>query len=655
MQKWKGPLYGIGLGIGITAMLTAGTGWTADDADLRTHLLAKNRGKLTLGEVPVPRPPKLNNFVVNEQAAIALGKALFWDMQAGGDGVLACASCHFRAGADSRAKNQINPGPDNSFELTPTGNYGPNSTLTDDDFPFPKELNDRVSSQGVFLRTFDHTIFNPADACTSLPDPPYTVGDVNVRRVEPRNSPTTINAVFNHRNFWDGRANDTFNGQNPGGIRDTNAKAAVWNSSTNTIRFEQLVDAQGRPLLINASLASQAVGPPLSIFEMSCGALSARSFPDLGRKLFLLRPLAKQMVHPNDSVLAPYRYVTGMGLKTTYGKLITQAFNQKYWGYKGRITGSDYTQMEINFPLFWGLAIQLYEATLVSGDTNYDRWAGGDDSALTEQEKLGLKVFSGFPGVTDGKCINCHVGPEFTGASVRLRACQTAGGKEEAVERMIMGDGATALYDGGFYNIGVRATGEDLGVGENNLAFSRQVSQGVVEDLFCFHPERFESPGDILAGERITINGAFKTPTIRNVELTAPFFHNGGHATLEQVVEFYDSGAGDDRCGPELGFHEENIADLDPDIVCLGLSTEEEAALVAFMKALTDERVRYEKAPFDHPQLFLTNGHPLDQGTVIPSQPGSIEAEDTLAEIPAVGAAGRTAKPSNFLETPEVF
>ena len=42
--------------------------------------------------------------------ARALGKALFWDMQVGSDGIQACASCHFRAGADPRSRNQLSPG-----------------------------------------------------------------------------------------------------------------------------------------------------------------------------------------------------------------------------------------------------------------------------------------------------------------------------------------------------------------------------------------------------------------------------------------------------------------------------------------------------------------------------------------------------------------
>ena len=59
---------------------------------------------------PGPRPSNLGDFIRDEEAARALGKALFWDMQVGSDGVQACATCHFRAGADSRTKNQVSPG-----------------------------------------------------------------------------------------------------------------------------------------------------------------------------------------------------------------------------------------------------------------------------------------------------------------------------------------------------------------------------------------------------------------------------------------------------------------------------------------------------------------------------------------------------------------
>ena len=125
----------------------------------------------------------------------------------------------------------------------------------------------------------------------------------------------------------------------------------------------------------------------------------------------------------------------------------------------------NFTQMEANFSLFWGLAIQLYEATLVADNTAFDRFAAGRNNALTEEAKLGLEMF-----LTKGRCINCHAGPEFTGASVRLRACPPFG-DSEAIERMLMGNGNPAVYDGGFYNIGVRPTLEDLAVGADLAGF----------------------------------------------------------------------------------------------------------------------------------------------------------------------------------------
>ncbi len=170
---------------------------------------------------------------------------------------------------------------------------------------------------------------------------------------------------------------------------------------------------------------------------------------------------------------------------------------------------------------------------------------------------------------------------------------------------------APGAYDLGFYNIGVRPTAEDLGVGGLQaggipLSFTRRIQQGLpIPDAPISVPH---VPADIHA----QVDGAFKTPSLRNVELTGPYFHNGGQSTLRQVVEFYNRG-GD--------FHQENLVDLSPEISTLDLSESDIDALVAFMKTLTDERVRDESAPFDHPELRQPNGPTL----------------------PAVGAGGRIA------------
>jgi hypothetical protein len=142
-------------------------------------------------------------------------------------------------------------------------------------------------------------------------------------------------------------------------------------------------------------------------------------------------------------------------------------------------------------------------------------------------------------------------------------------------------------------------------------------------------------------GERTAVDGAFKTPGLRNVELTGPYMHNGGMATLRQVVDFYNRG-GD--------FARQNMANLDVRIAPLGLSDDQKNALVAFLLGLTDPRVKWEKAPFDHPSLCVPNGAEGDQTNVVESTPGSGEAKDAAPLcLPAVGAAGAKTPLQPFL------
>src|SRR6476660_8912302 len=213
-------------------------------------------------------------------AAVALGKALFWDQAGGSDGQ-ACASCHFNAGADSRTKNQVNPGfrsipQDNNFDAGFSANY----QLTEGDFPFhiTRPLtNDVVSSQGPFNSAFVDVTPSPCpadqpnmgstcEAGNAAVDPVFDANG-RARRVEPRNTPTMINAVFNFRNFWDGRARHEFNGVNPIGDLDPTARVLIncgpfgldslglcklGNGPTQKVRL------LGPARLLNASLASQA-------------------------------------------------------------------------------------------------------------------------------------------------------------------------------------------------------------------------------------------------------------------------------------------------------------------------------------------------------------------------------------------------------------
>lgn len=623
----------------------------APDPSLSTPLSPSAIGAPgSLKTVPVPSVPGIEQYVVNKAATVALGKALFWDQATGSDG-LACASCHFQAGADNRVKNQLDPGlagGDTSFQRMAFGAGGPNYTLKTPDFPFHKfsnpddrnstlvsDTNDVASSQGVYNGTFTATNNTQTDICNRAPDAIFHVGGIGTRKVEPRNTPTTINAALYFRNFWDGRANNVFNGVDPFGLR--NAQASVLRSDGSRVKVD----------LRNSSLASQGVGPAVSDLEMIC---SGRQFAAFGRKMIPRQALSLQTVAANDSVLAPYRNLEpgAKGLAPTYEQLIKAAFSPVYWDAPPAVPNTapnlePFTQMETNFSLFWGLALQAYQATLISDQAPYDSWAEGNSAALSASQLAGLDTFLG-----KGKCINCHVNPEFSSAASYSFQQNQAGG---LVERMLMGDGAVALYDAGFYNIGVTRTASDLGVGEqdpwgNPLSFSRQYTTGRIVDPVQVNPCSFEIPFKAnncavsppnLAGERVAVDGAFKTPTLRNVELTGPFFHDGSSATLEQVVQHYNRG-GNFR-NPEL----------DPDIVPLGLSGIEQANLVAFMKTLTDDRVRYERAPFDHPQLFIPNGHPGDQALTQGGEFGQTNmALSEWLEVPAVGSSGRATPIKDF-------
>jgi cytochrome c peroxidase len=391
------------------------------------------------------------------------------------------------------------------------------------------------------------------------------------------------------------------------------------------------------------------------------------------------KPLFGQKVELDDSVLGPYadNGTGGTGLKAgvTYSSLIQASFHDKYWLAPGYASVDGYTLMEQNFALFWGLAIMMYESTLISDQTKFDGFVGtvtatniGTNfvvdtatppnlAALSQQQVNGMSIFMG-----KGRCVACHKGPDFTGAGLNLQFTQTAN-QESVIERMFMGNQQIAIYDNGFYNIGVTPTNRDLGVGAddpfgNPLSFARLLKQSlagaIIPDSFVVNPCMLEvNPCAPIAGPlaRDAVDGAFKTPGLRNVELTGPYMHDGSMATLEQVVEFYNRGG--NRRGPiasdTTGFDHSpewgnNPSNLDIDIQPLGLTAQEQSDLVVFLKSLTDERVRCEKAPFDHPSLSNTNGHSnLDADN-------NGKLDDQIALLPSVGAGGRPAKGMSCLQ-----
>jgi len=631
-----------------------------------------------LNQIAVPEPPNLFQFVKNKALAIKLGKAFFWDMQAGSDGIQACGSCHFSAGADNRLKNTVNPGTnagDVTFQVR-----GPNQTLVPGDFPFHerqvpvefqaspvlRDSNDITGSQGVRFTDFLNIVPGSAvDSGVAVPDSVFQVNGANTRRVTGRNTPSVINAIFNFNNFWDGRAHFEFNGVNPFGTLDPSA--GVWFNDTGTLVKKGVAIQFG-------SLASQATGPPLNETEMS---YRGRTFPQLGRKMLSLTPLGKQIVHPNDSVLGPLSLAAlqpggqltgGRGLKSTYRQMIQDAFVDSLWNSQQPVNlptvaapaGEPFTQMEANFSLFWGLAIQLYEATLVSDETPFDRFLGGDQTALTPVQQDGFNIFFGLGG-----CGGCHIGSEMTAASVTSSGF-ISNTSHAMIEPMVVASGQQTIYDNGYNNTAVRPTTEDIGRGadspflnssNNNIPFPLSFSAlaelqalnklGFNPSIFALgSPMTLILPPQIPASFPVANHGNFKVPGMRNIELTAPYMHNGGMLDLLDVVEFYTRGG---------NFPVQNRDDRDALIAQIDFLQNNptgQAALVDFMMALTDDRVREEAAPFDHPEIFIPNGETngADDFIVLPAK------DENGVPIPGmtVGLAPSVASPQ-AIGTPITF
>ena len=623
----------------------------------------------SLKTAKLPEDPKLNEYVADRTALLQLGKSLFWDQQVGSDGQ-ACASCHFSAGADPRTKDQISPG----LKATPidhafTVARSPNGTLSKDDFPIHKladpnnrasqvvrDSNDVVASQGVMYRSFisvptfpfsDSRGQNTFDTCKSIADPDaFQVAGMNVRRVEPRNTPTMINAAFNARNFWDGRAQETFNGVDPFGARSKDAR--VYSFSLGGMAAQALQ-------ISFSSLASQAVGPPESPFEMSC---DGRHFPDIGHKIFGVKPLGQQFVANDDSVLGGLSMgrvtpFNKQGLAVTYTQLVQKAFQPKWWAAPQgvNIGGKLYTQMEANFSMFFGLAVQDYMQTLIADDTPMDRFFDGKTTSLSAQQQRGMALFQSVQGKSpdgtpiktsdnqpvDARCIICHGGPEMTAASIDAQS-------DERIERMALANGGCAIYDAGFLNTGVRPTAEDPGVAgldpyNNSFAETQLAIRGKLSQLVPGAQQPYgldPAVGTTANCEGANIQSAFKAPQLRNVELTGPYMHNGGMLTLRQVIDFYARGG------------DFNNPDLDSNIRPFHLTEKDKTDMVAFLMALTDERVKFERAPFDHPSLCVADGETGNNHTVNGSPRGTFpgpqdvrSANDEQLCIKSVGAGGR--------------
>ncbi len=187
-------------------------------------------------------------------------------------------------------------------------------------------------------------------------------------------------------------------------------------------------------------------------------------------------------------------------------------------------------------------AIATFERTMIAGDSPFDRWYfGGDEKAVSEAVKRGFKIFQ-----TKGRCQDCH------------QISQTY-----------------ALFtDNKFHNLGVGLEKILPRLRKIIKEVRRARQEGRSLDELAFTREDISELGRFIVTGQLKDVGAFKTPTLRNVAVTAPYMHDGSQKTLEEVIDFYDQG------GHKNPF-------LDSGIRPLNLTEEEKADLLEFLKSLT--------------------------------------------------------------------
>ena len=254
-------------------------------------------------------------------------------------------------------------------------------------------------------------------------------------------------------------------------------------------------------------------------------------------------------------------------------------------------------------------------------------WINATPNHISRLALFGAHLFNDRTrGPTNIRCSNCHEQNELTDASVRRIAAAVNGPVRNRDGNVI---------DKGFNNIGVRPTDDDLGVGASDvfgpLSFTRRLFPG--------------APPATFDGAAVTkgfgVEGAFKIPSLRNVALTAPYFHNGDARTLREVVELYSRGG---NVSPVHGARRHahraargSVVDLRRDRRARRLSgsPHRRAGPLSARAVRPPAALRAQRTP-RRLQLDL-------------DADGDGLADDLMIEIPAVGAAGGAPLPG-FLE-----
>lgn len=237
----------------------------------------------------------------------------------------------------------------------------------------------------------------------------------------------------------------------------------------------------------------------------------------------------------------------------------------------------------------YGKLIAAYEYTLIAVDSPFDRWVSADfdESMLSPAAQRGARLFVG-----KAACVNCHSGPMLTDDLPHNIGVPQAGDFVPDIEDCPEGAYCDCVSDdtsepqfcfpkGARHGIRMlvenRWRRDGFFSDDRECASRRQQHQFGEQDpdecggLAVFYPVPVDPRTE----------GAWRTPTLRNVELTGPYMHNGMWDSLETVMEHYNTAG--------AAFESERIGELDEDMVPLNLSEDEIADIIEFMLALTSE------------------------------------------------------------------
>lgn len=205
-------------------------------------------------------------------------------------------------------------------------------------------------------------------------------------------------------------------------------------------------------------------------------------------------------------------------------------------------------------------AIAAYERTLVSTDAPFDQYMNGKASALDESQLRGMALFEG-----KANCVACHSG--------------------------------ALLTDQEHYNLGVPVNSAFEEDPQRQIAMRERLRSKDIPESVYLKLDR--DPGRYRATKDEADFGLFRTPPLRYLEYTAPYMHNGAFYTLEEVIDFYNDGGGEEPFGTKTD-----------KLQVLGLSDEEKGDLLAFLESLSGTEVltdRPELPPYELLKFPMVN------------------------------------------------